>query len=190
VAVPSVKCYHICIVFLILPGQGKKISGFAVGPEQEFYVETDSGIKGGKLNGGFLLWCDSLAQNQAVTNIDAAIREFEDGRELGELLTAKVPGYEPDRAKRFTDLRRVFSIWAFQPGKETTAIDPTAARLVALEIDGKEVKLTIENPASEFKGEAWIDARTRKITRATEAGREVFPKNQIRKRSAHSSNSR
>jgi hypothetical protein len=70
-----------------------------VGPEQEFYVETDSGIKGGKLNGGFLLWCDSLAQNQAVTNIDAAIREFEDGRELGEMLTAKVPGYEPDRAK-------------------------------------------------------------------------------------------
>jgi hypothetical protein len=61
---------------------------------------------------------------------------------------------------------------------------------VALEIDGKEVKLTIENPASEFKGEAWIDARTRKITRATEAGREVLPKNQIRKRSAHSSNSR
>ena len=57
----------------------------------------------------------------------------------------------PDRIKRFTDLRRVFSTWAFQPGKENTAISLTAARLVALEIDGKEVKLTIENPASEFK---------------------------------------
>ena len=83
VGVPFVKCYHICIVFLVSPGQGKEIFGFAVGPEQEFYVETDSGFKGGKLNGGFLLWCDSLAHNRPATNIDAAIHEFEDGRELG-----------------------------------------------------------------------------------------------------------
>lgn len=150
-----------------------------IGPEQDFHVELDSGITGGRLVNGFLLWCDSIAHNQNATNdVDSAIREFESARELGELLAAEVPG--PDfetKAKRSTDLRKVFNVWAFSAGKENTAISRTT-KLLTSEIHGKEkeLKLTIENPASEFKGEVWIDVRTRKITKATEGGKQVFPK--------------
>jgi hypothetical protein len=69
----------------------------------------------------------------------------------------------------------VFNPWAFTDGLYSSTTS-SSARIVATEMVDGQVKLQLENPASNFHGEVWIDPKTRKITKALESGKLVFPK--------------
>ncbi|EEF59749.1 hypothetical protein [Pedosphaera parvula] len=150
-----------------------------IGPKQDFYVDLDSGILGGKLSpGGFIIWCESmvLKQNLKTTNLTEVIQKFEEDTDINAIDRALQGGQNDEvRLRHLTNLRRVFNTWAFTDGPFSSTTSPSA-RLVSSELVDGQVKLQLENPASQFVGEAWIDPVTKKVTKAVESGKQVFPR--------------
>jgi hypothetical protein len=164
--------------FSIVTFISDKTHNIWIGPRQDFYVDLDSGILGGRLTGGFIIWCESMVskQNLKTTNLTEVIQKFEEDTDIIAVDIAFIGGLNDDvRLRHLTDLSLVFSIWAFTNGPFSSTTSPSA-RLVSSELVDGQVKLQLENPASKFVGEAWIDPVTKKVTKAVESGKQVFPR--------------
>jgi len=149
-----------------------------IGPEQDFYVELDSGVIGGRLAAGMVIWCESLVSmpNTGSTNVSEIIRQFENNIDTLALMEAGDGGVsEAVRRSRITVLLRIFSDGAFANGRGSSQASEVS-RIAAVEMDGGDLKLTIENSPSKFEGVAWINPQTRKVTKATEGSKPIFPR--------------
>jgi hypothetical protein len=79
------------------------------------------------------------------------------------------------RLAHLTDLRRVFTPWAFTSGAYSSE---RANRLTVAvrSFDGSLLRLHLENEASAFAGDVWIDVERRQVSGALEEGREAIPR--------------
>jgi hypothetical protein len=143
-----------------------------MGPAQDFYIETDSGIIGFQMRvGGELFWCSSLAKNPAPkaktpgATADPS-SEFEQDVSGSDLFDAHM-GIDPDaRLARITDLRQNVSSWFFSdsPGSSQTGL----AKIVGVEISGGQLKLDLTDQAGKYSVTVWLDIKTKRGLKATE----------------------
>jgi len=149
-----------------------------IGPEQDFYVELDSGVVGGRLDVGRVIWCASLVSKPTTgsTNVSEIIRYFESNVTLLALMEARDGGVDDEALRsRITDLRSIFSDWAFTNGTRSSQASETST-IAAVEMDGGDLKLNLKNLPSKFEGVAWINPQTKKVTKATEGGKPILPR--------------
>jgi len=165
--------FGMAVTAFISPGLQK----IWVGPESDFYFESDSGVVGIRPERGGVVWCDNLVPKAYAggTNLATAISQFGSDVSIADWFDAWCGGFpdvETRYARHATDLRFVFSKSAFTNGQGSSQPSPDTG-VIAVEMDGGDLKLTLENPASKFAGVAWINPQTRKVTKATEGGKSI-----------------
>ncbi|MDF1812265.1 MAG: hypothetical protein P1V20_08625 [Verrucomicrobiales bacterium] len=149
-----------------------------VGPNQAFYIDASSGVVGGTLiNGGLLLWCESMIKNNksphSKNELDKAIDRFEKQVDLGALVEAEI-GPAGGGIMPLTDLREAFAPWFFVDAPESSTVGNVM--IVSVEVDAVKACLEISNLDSGRAGKVWINIKSRKVTKATEGGKQTFPK--------------
>jgi len=151
-----------------------------VGPPQDFYIETERGIIGGKeQHSSEILWCKSMIQKHTKekSNLDSVIRRFEnevDGRSLGiasgfyeDPHTGKdLPGTPEARSKRETDLLDVLGDFYGARGNR-------GGRIAGIEVKDDTVRLDLKGAGS---ATVWIDINSKKLLKAIKNGKQVWPK--------------
>ena len=142
-----------------------------LGPAQDFYVETDSGIVGGKAWGDAILWCRSLTDKRPDNkpNFAGIMTRFEMEVDGNILDTAYNGGaqHEP-YLKRLTNLRDVFA-----KTNRMLASRPSDPKIETAEVHGNTVRLEMKEDDSVA---VWIDIKTKKLLKAELNGKQVFPK--------------
>jgi len=154
-----------------------------VGPESDFYVELSSGVIGGRLESGQILWCENLVpkSNTSTTNLIDAINRFEAVLDIDALMSARGGGLDDDLVAwhaRLTELRFIYKSYAFEDGQGSSTTS-SYSKIVAAEMEGNDLKVTIENLSSQFVGVAWINPKTRKVTKATEGGKPIVLRDEM-----------
>jgi hypothetical protein len=108
------------------------------------------------------------------TNLDEAIKRFEEEKDVGAL-EAALNGYPREERKHLTDLRFAFDLWAFTNGRYSSMLSSNV-KILGIEVLNGKLKMKLENKASQFDGEAWIDLKTKKLVKAFESGKKVSPR--------------
>lgn len=145
-----------------------------LGPEQDFYVEIESVITGGKKWGQAILWCESLMNKRPNEKSDLAtgLARFEkdvDGSSLAVACNGGPPPPTEAFLKRLTDLGGVlFGIYGSAPN--------SGGDVVAVQVEGNAVRLDLKGALDHPNGRAWIDIKTKKLLKAEKDGKQVFPK--------------
>ena len=147
-----------------------------VGPQQQYYIQTKSGIAGFVHFGGLLTWYatfakDSLAKPRAMLTVDDVVSDFEHNVG-GEQLIATYESYlhaysDPVRDQR-TDFRTII------PSKEAMyflSAAPGSAlgglpKITGINMDGDLLKVDMENQTGEIKPTIWIDTETKQPVKA------------------------
>lgn len=143
-----------------------------MGPEQEYYIETDAGIVGFHMRlGGTVFWCKSLAKEPTGTaktqgKKDDPSREFDREVSGSSLFDAQIGADRETRRKRKTHLDQKISHWFFDEGVASS--QSGLARILRAEISGGLLKLDLANPTGEYEASVWIDIDSRKATKADE----------------------
>lgn len=144
-----------------------------VGPQQDFYVETESGVVGGKKWGDAVLWCESLLGKRANENsdLDTLLARFDKEVDGNALMTAYNGGYPRGESylKRLTDFRWVLlNIYGQMPD--------SGGDISGVQVEGNTVRLDLKGCTAESSATVWIDITTKKLLKAVEDGKQVFPK--------------
>ena len=152
-----------------------------VGPKQDFYIETDSCVVGGKLrmSGGLLRWCESMVETkrgERQISLKEAISRFD--KEVDLMTFFEAISRDADTKwleQHMTDLRNVLKDRFFYADRRGGQ-QPAEIRIVAVEISGEEVRLDLQNVTAKRTGSVWIDIKSRKVTKAVEDKEVTFPK--------------
>lgn len=149
------------------------------GPEQDYYIETDSEIMGFRmLLGGKLLWCSSLAKEPA-SEVEKQSEKadpssgFEESVSGSELSEAWLSTDRDARRERSTYLRQGISWWFFtdRPGSSQLG----TPKIVMAEINNGQLKMDLIDQAEKYKSSVWIDIKSKKVVKATEIKESVKP---------------
>jgi hypothetical protein len=155
----------VVVVFVIENGE------IWIGPEQDFYIETEMGVIGGKMWCCKILWCESLTRKDPSDRWDVgrAMHHVKDAVSAASLFEAC---YGPDSvvedAKRSTALRDFLEDF-FDPspngGVEKAPTVKVSAGILRL-----DCKSWHHNTAS-----AWIEIKSRKVMKTIMNGKQVYP---------------
>jgi len=151
-----------------------------VGPKQDFYIETDSCVVGGKLGRtGFFRWCESMVETkrgERQIGLKEAISRFD--REVN-LKAFFIFNERFDDSKwlelHLTDSRNVLKDRFFFADR-LRGQQEAEVKIVAVEISGGEVRLDLQNVTAKRTGSVWIDIKSRKVTKAVEDNEVTFSK--------------
>ena len=136
------------------------------GRKAEYYIETDSGIVGIRLDGGVLQWDSGLITKlKPGETLEDVIHRFE--TEVDHLQLGNPP-------TQWIEIKRVINPLFFTdpPGSSR----PGDATIKKFAINKGELQLDLESPTGIYKASIWIDIKTRNIVKAIENGQQVFPK--------------
>jgi len=156
------------VTAFVIPETGK----IWMGPEQEYYIETDSGIVGFHMRlGGTIFWCKSLAKEPARTvktqsEKNDPSKGFERTVSGFSLFDAQIGADREARRERKTNLNQIISHWFFSEGVASS--QSGLARILRAELSGGLLKLDLANPTGEYKASVWIDVKSRKAIKADE----------------------
>lgn len=145
-----------------------------VGPEQGFYIETPSGVVGGKMFCGSILWCESLFPKRPneKTDVDSIIARFE--REVhGSTLQRAANAADEDLKvclKRYTRLLLVL------PELFDPHFNNQEKTIQAVRVTGKTLQFDLKSHNGRCTATVWIDIESKKLLKAFEDGKQVFPK--------------
>lgn len=156
-----------------------------VGPKQDFYIGTDSGIVGARLREGLMKWGENMADVRLAkkATLEEAINRFHKEVTFMKLMDnprgfARDLKNADDRKNyedHLTDVRHVFKFAGpFKHGLFDAR--DAEVKIVAVEVSGGEVRLDLENVTDKRTGSAWIDIKTKKVTKATEDNEVTFPR--------------
>jgi hypothetical protein len=145
------------------------------GPEQQFYIETDSGVVGGRFKGGDILWCDSLIKRDSSEEMTLKVALERWKQEVGRSKLEEANGWHltPECIrKRVTELLTTFLSAMF------FSVAPNAGgeELCGIEVEGRLVRLDFRRAGDASIGSAWINIKSRKLQKATAYGKQVYPK--------------
>jgi hypothetical protein len=161
------------------------------GPQQLFYIETQSGVIGGRFHLGNIFWCDSLLHKQPgeKLSLDSALKRLE--REVDKSQLTKA--YSKKTPERVTDTYEIFVGLLFSPEP-----DVGCEEVYGITLEGKVVRVDFRRPDTgeaclgdaygqhtlrqvDLKslppgptGSAWIDIESKKLLRAAVNGKQVF----------------
>ncbi|MBI5395807.1 MAG: hypothetical protein HZA91_10960 [Verrucomicrobia bacterium] len=150
-----------------------------VGPEQLFYIETESGIVGGKMWGeSKILWCESLinkAENQR-SDLDSAVGRFEkevSGPRLFDAYNGYALRSDEEQIKLITPFNRVLINFL----GSTSGNPECEYKVRVVDVIGNTLCLDMKGPRKRCPAATlWIDIKSRKVVKAVENGKQVFPK--------------
>jgi len=155
-------------VFVTLRGQ------VWVGPKQEFYIETKSGVVGGKLEMGNIFWCHSLINKRAgeEMSLETALERLRQEVSLSNLEEAYQYSRDPELLrKRVTEIHDLFcDAGVFAHSAILEEIGGVAVEMYTVRVDLKW------QSTSRIIASAWIDIESRKLLKATAEGKRVYPK--------------
>lgn len=147
------------------------------GAEQQFYIETDSRIFGGKMWVMYLLWNESLLAKgpNEITDVYKALRRFdlEDNALELENTYDNTRGPDENRVNRLMCMSDYLSSF-FVGDTSHIGLFPWAKAFRGVHVSGTAVRLDFQGVAS--KGSVWVDIESRKVLRSVENGKQVFPK--------------
>jgi hypothetical protein len=149
--------------------------GIWAGPEQEFYVETQSGIVGGTLRHGILLWCESLVSKRANErcDINSVVARFEkevDGPSLATAYNGGENRTAETLLKRLTDLREFLTYKFFRDAVNAGGVFQSSL------ITGDDLQLNLKSNDGLSTASLWLNLKTRKVVKSVVDGKQVFPK--------------
>ena len=141
-----------------------------VGPEQDFYIETDSGVIGGKMFNSRILWCESLIRKHGHERCDVGkaldcLKSDVSGARLIE--ANRGSDNKDENARRFTELRDFTDIFVDQG-------DGGVEKAQAAEVTGGIVRLDFKSSHHDTAS-AWIDIKSRKVVKTIVNGKQVYP---------------
>lgn len=161
-----------------------------VGPEQDFYIETESGILGGtKWNGSSILWCESLVAKRKHQRNDlaAVLRRFRWEVSASRLADAcdpegdqRYPTFGETRPPlmpqyRVKLLERRFTILS-SLSKNFFGYLMGGYDLQVSKMTGATITLDLRDKSGHVSATIWIDIKSREVVTAEENGKQVFPK--------------
>lgn len=141
-----------------------------LGPEQEYYVETDTGVTGFQMRTGNVLWCESLAkvlgqQSSGKWTVDGLLTAFEENVSGTALFEASVASNPKTEAEHTTDLRpAIKTLWFFADRPFSSGVG--FPRIVAAERNNGQLRLDLTNQTGELKAAVLVDIKTRKAVLA------------------------
>lgn len=145
------------------------------GPEQQFYIETESNVTGGSILCEHVQWCECLIDNRIHENdnIDEVIEGFEKevsasklddiGCSLGKLGTRETELGRSGLSPEF------FEIQGKAAGNEMKTFR-------GIQVAGNMMKLDLRSNDGKSVATAWIDIPSKKLSMLIENGKQVFPK--------------
>jgi len=147
-----------------------------VGPEQEFYIETKSGVVGFKLESEDIFWCHSLINKRAGEEIslETALERLKQEVSLSNLEGAhQYTRTDPELiCTRVTELHGIFYDFGVLP------CTPRFLEIGGITVGMYTVRVDLKwQPTGDMIGSAWIDIKSRKLLKATVSSREVYRKN-------------
>lgn len=143
-----------------------------LGPEQDFYLETDNRIVGIRLSSQVILWCDSLARDSrpkpgVVATIDDVTADFGKNVDGPQLLKAEW-AIDPDpdtKQVRRTHLKEVINNPFFFTSAPLSS-EQGKPEITDIGIDEGLLKVDMTSQTSEYKATVWIDIDKKKATKA------------------------
>ena len=146
-----------------------------LGPEQEFYVQTESGVVGGKVWGEAILWCESLINTRPNehNDIDTILARFEkdiDGNKLAVAYNGGPPPPTESYLKRLTDLGEVLGTFYGARGPNDSG------NVVSVRVEGHAVQLGLKGDSATSSATIVIDITTKQLLKAIVDGKQTFPK--------------
>lgn len=145
-----------------------------LGPTQDFYIETGIGVVGGRKLGHGMLWTESMVNKRAneKSDVHSVITRFEKEVAGNSLVVAYNggPGAPSEvLLKRLTNLAGVFrDIYA--PSTDE------GADIASVQAEGNTARLDLKGYSGESSGTVWIDIKSKRLLKAEENGKQVFPK--------------
>jgi len=162
------------------------------GPEQSYYLETASGVIGIRTRSRAIEWCESLVSKQKdKTALEEILRHVESTMTAQEIRSGVKAGTDRNNSRdRFTGLDMLQSIY-FCPNAVdnlhvafSTITGLHTVNVAAIRVEGGELHMELRDgkypgvniPLGRYSATVWIDIKTRKVTKAIENGKQVFPK--------------
>jgi hypothetical protein len=143
-----------------------------IGPEQDFYIETDSGIIGGKMGSCRILWCESVIHKGRNERWDVgkAMDHLKNDVSAASLHEAC---YGPDSVVE--DAKRSTALIDFLEVFFDASVDGGVKKARAIEVAGGVMRLDFKSWHHDTAS-AWIEIKSRKVVKTTMNGKQVFPK--------------
>lgn len=142
-----------------------------VGREMDFYIETDAGVVGGRRSSASIAWHGSWIskrQNEKV-DLNSLMRRFE--KEMTADKWSEIFG-DPNLEKQPERLTKLWPM--FQ--KLGTAWRESDQELRATDLTNGILRLDWNSKDRHDSGSVWIEIKSRKLVKAVEDGKQVFPK--------------
>jgi hypothetical protein len=138
------------------------------GQKVDYYFETPTGIVGFWPGpGGDMRWYGSAFKEIIPKErLDGLVERFERQKGYFKLHDDTIPG---------TDLNPFVQEDFFEPFPMSSA-PPGFAKIVEMNVKNGQVFLRLESPTSQYHASVYIDIKTRKVVRALNEGKQVFPK--------------
>lgn len=156
-----------------------------VGPEKHFYVETAKGVIGGVYRDGRVFWYDSLVarKKDLKISIEKCIELFEreiDGNTLiifNGACPLNAEGHPTECAGiRGIDLSPPLDFDIVREVPPGPAPKPSDIRLVGVQVTENIVRMGLKAMRGQYTAAVWIDIASKKVLKAEENGRQVYPK--------------
>ncbi len=148
------------------------------GPEQDFYIETDSGVVGGNVS-KWLLWCDSLlarraGEKDAVDTLPARVDRQIGGYDLSNAQTGSIMD---DDIYSDSILRERYSFYRdfLGQGFFETFVEPDGRAYRAAQVIGNTLRLDIRGRGGLSTASVFVEIKSRRVHHCTVDGRKVFP---------------
>lgn len=166
-----------------------------VGHEQSFYLETDSGVVGIRTRNRAVKWSVSLVAKQNDKPVlEEILRRLESTVTAQEMASGVKAGTDRNKSHdRFSGLDMLQHIY-FCPNAVddlhlafSTITGLHAVNVEAIRVEGGELRMELRDgkypgikiPLGRYSATLWIDIKTRKVTKAIENGKQVFPKEAV-----------
>lgn len=188
--VPAKKSWFRCKI-LYLGGASVPVTAFVtkkgnlwVGPEGagiNFYIETEKGVLRGFQQGlGEILWCESLVTmpRDPKISIDQLIAQFERHPDGDAIHDAGIICRRETEKIRYTFFSEALD-WDHRlrlPNQSAGLL--LGAGIVGIQVIGNTLRLELENknPELNYAVSVWVDINSKKVLKAVEKGKQVYPK--------------
>jgi hypothetical protein len=141
------------------------------GPERDFYIETKSGIVGGKRDFYRILWCNNLMnrRRKEKADLDSVVVGFENEVDADSLVIDYKHG--PTQTKE-EYLNRATRLIDFVPDMFGSF---RGGDIVAVQVEGNAVRLDLKGYKAGSSATVWIDIHSKKVMLANANGKQVYP---------------